>query len=49
MKAILPRHMEETYLGWQRRYLEWCVEKGMAAGMKKGFEGFVTWLAVSGG
>jgi integron integrase len=36
----------ETYLGWQKRYLDWCAERGLVAWGREGFEGFVSWLAV---
>jgi integron integrase len=36
----------ETYLGWQRRFLEWTKEHGLAPASKPGVEGFITWLAV---
>lgn len=44
------RHMatrtEETYLGWQRRYLLWCEKRGLDPASKEGFEGFISMLAV---
>lgn len=36
----------ETYLGWQRRFLNWVAEKGLEPASKAGVEGFITWLAV---
>ncbi|MCX6856194.1 MAG: integron integrase [Verrucomicrobia bacterium] len=36
----------ETYLGWQRRFLNWVTEKGLEPASKAGVEGFITWLAV---
>ena len=36
----------ETYMGWQRRYLKWCADRGLSSGSREGFEGFVSWLAV---
>lgn len=36
----------ETYLGWQRRFLNWVAEKGLEPASKAAVEGFITWLAV---
>ncbi len=36
----------ETYLGWQRRFLNWVAEKELEPASKAGVEGFITWLAV---
>lgn len=36
----------ETYLGWQRRFLNWVAEKGLEPASKAGVEGFMTYLAV---
>jgi integron integrase len=35
-----------TYLGWQRRFLEWTGERGLEPASRAGVEGFLTWLAV---
>lgn len=37
---------EDTYLGWQRRYLGWCGKLGHNPASRDGYEGFITWLAV---
>lgn len=36
----------ETYLGWQKRFLAWAVERGEEPASKAAVEGFMTWLAV---
>lgn len=36
----------ETYLGWQRRFLNWAAEKGLEPASKPAVEGFMTYLAV---
>jgi integron integrase len=36
----------ETYLGWQRRFLNWVAEKKLEPASKAAVEGFITWLAV---
>ncbi len=36
----------ETYLGWQRRFLTWAMEKKLEPASKAAVEGFITWLAV---
>jgi integron integrase len=36
----------ETYLGWQRRFLNWVAEKTLEPASKAAVEGFMTYLAV---
>ena len=38
----------ETYLGWQRRFLNWVAEKSLEAASKPAVEGFMTYLPWSG-
>ena len=37
---------EDTYLGWQRRFLKWTQEQSLEPASKAAVEGFVTMLAV---
>jgi integrase len=36
----------ETYLGWQRRFLNWAAKQDLEPASKAAVEGFITWLAV---
>lgn len=36
----------ETYLGWQRRFLQWVSQRQLQPATREAVEGFMTWLAV---
>ena len=42
----MARRTEETYLGWQRRFLDWAAERQVMPETTEAVQAFLTWLAV---
>ena len=42
----MARRTEETYLGWQRRFLAWAAEQQVVPETTEAVQAFLTWLAV---